>query len=141
MERAERIAALMAQPPDVAMWPAERCWAFVVEVERELFQRALPEQSPATTDGLDIRCVKNAFQCSAEHQRWRLQPAAPHGLVDAMDGALVLMSGAGRPHHVGVWLKAERAVLHADHQAVKLEDVVTLKARGLTRLRFYEPKA
>ena len=30
MERAERIAALMARG-----WPAERCWAFVVEVERD----------------------------------------------------------------------------------------------------------
>ena len=136
MDRAGRIAALMARG-----WPAERCWAFAVEVERDLFQRALPEQAPAITDGLDIRWVKHAFACHPEHQRWRLQSAAPHGLVDAMDGALVLMSGVGRPHHVGVWLKAERAVLHADHQAVKLEDVVTLKARGFTRLRFYEPKA
>jgi hypothetical protein len=122
-------------------WPAERCWAFVVKVERELFQRVLPAQAPVSTDGLDLRCVKNAFACSVEHQRWALRPPARHGLVDASDGALVLMSGAGRPHHVGVWLKAERAVLHADHQAVKLEDVVTLKARGFTRLRFYEPKA
>ena len=37
MERAERIAALMAHG-----WPAERCWAFVVEVERALFHRVLP---------------------------------------------------------------------------------------------------
>jgi hypothetical protein len=136
MGRAERIAALMARG-----WPAERCWAFVALVERDLFQRVLPEQWPATTDGLDIRWVKHAFACHPEHQHWRLRRAAPHGLVDAMDGALVLMSGAGRPHHVGVWLKAERAVLHADHQAVKLEDVVTLWARGFTRLRFYEPNA
>jgi len=136
MERARRIAALMAHG-----WPAERCWAFVVEVERELFQRVLPAQAPLTTHGLDLKCVKHDFACHPEHQRWHLRPAAPHDLVDAMDGALVLMSGAGRPHHVGVWLKAERAVLHADHQAVKLEDVVTLKARGFTRLRFYEPKA
>jgi hypothetical protein len=139
MDRAERIAALMAQPPDAAMGSAGRCWAFAATVEHALFGRALPVV--AVSQGLGVGWVKHAIAYHPEHQRWRLRPAAPHGLVDAMDGALVLMSGAGRPHHIGVWLKAERAVLHADHQAVKLEDVVTLKARGFTRLRFYEPKA
>ncbi|MGE0038062.1 MAG: hypothetical protein AB7S93_20780 [Xanthobacteraceae bacterium] len=139
MERARRIAALMAQPPDVAMRPAGRCWAFAAAAEQALFGRVLP--AVAVSQELDVGWVKHAFACHPEHQRWALRPPARHGLADAMDGSLVLMSGAGRPHHVGVWLKAERAVLHADHQAVKLEDVVTLKARGFTRLRFYEPKA
>ncbi len=133
MQRAERIVALMARGS-----PPGQCWAFVVAVERELFGRVLP----AVPDSAEpnMRWVKNAFASHPQRQRWTLRPPARHGLAGVTDGALVLMSGAGRPHHVGVWLKRERAVLHADHQGVKFEDVLTLRARGLTRLRFYEPK-
>lgn len=65
-------------------------------------------------------------------------PAGTHRAVIVDAG--VLMARVTQGAHVGIWLQPEGRVLHADAEAgVALDAMVTLRARGWARLRFFEP--
>jgi cell wall-associated NlpC family hydrolase len=116
------------------------CWGLVTAVERDLFKRELP--SIAMPDNASWRLLIETFDGHPERKLWREAPADAMGLITASDGAIVLMSRLTRPAHAGVWLRPEKAILHADdRQGVSLEKPALLKAKGWTRLRFYEPAA
>lgn len=134
MTRSSYLTSLIGRP-----WSSEHsCWYLACEVERELFGRALPDV--AVPDHPSWRWMIDAIGAHPERSRWRELPAAPAGIITAADGALVLMSRVTHAAHIGIWLRPEGAVLHADPAAgVALEPLAKLRARGWARLRFYEP--
>lgn len=134
IDRAAFLRALVGKPyAPGGMGPETYgCWGLVVAVERELFGRALPDvpedatladfrRHPDAAHWLEIVNVPQAVAC-----------------FHAADGAIVLMARADRLAHVGVWLKPERRVLHADRPSVLCEDLEIVRANGWRRLRFYE---
>ena len=76
-----------------------------------------------------------------ERARWVERPTLNGHLIDARDGALVLMARVQRAAHVGVWLAPERGVIHCDQPSgVKFEDLAVLRASGWRKLSFFEPR-
>jgi hypothetical protein len=74
-----------------------------------------------------------------DRPHWREVPAR-EGLVGAADLAVVLMARLRVPAHVGVWLRAESVVIHADQDhGVVCDPLPDLRLKGWQRLRFYEP--
>lgn len=133
MNRAAYLSSLIGRP-----WSADAsCWHLAAEVQHELFGRALP--SVSVPDDPSWRWMIETISGHPERARWREVQAQPGGFVTAADGALVLMARTTQAAHVGVWLASEGRIIHADQAAgVALETLVTLRARGWARLRFYE---
>ncbi|MFG1256308.1 hypothetical protein V5F79_03220 [Xanthobacter flavus] len=118
--------------------PGASCWHLACEVEASLWGRHLP--AVEIPDAVTWRWMVDTLAAHPERQRWRELPPNPAGLVAPSDGALVLMARVTQGAHVGIWLHPEGRVLHADAEAgVALDAMVTLRARGWARLRFFEP--
>jgi len=134
MDRTAFLRSLIGRP-----WSSSAsCWHLAMEVEREMFGRDLPDVEVPSLPSW--RWMIDSIEGHPERARWREVERGPHGLVTAADGALVLMARSNRPAHIGVWLRPEQAIIHADQGAgVMLELLTTLRARGWARLRFYEP--
>lgn len=138
MMRDECLASLVGTP-----WRANArgpeafdCWHLAQHVEATLFGRSLPDVVvPAAPSW---RWMIAAIEHHPERSRWQ-ESRQEHGLISATDGALVLMARSGRPAHVGVWLRPEGRIIHADQDAgVVLDRPVMLRAGGWRTLRFYE---
>lgn len=72
---------------------------------------------------------------------WQELPRHPMGLVTAADLSVVLMARRKNAAHVGVWLKPESVVIHADQDfGVVCDSLSDLHMKGWQRLRFYEPR-
>lgn len=134
MDRTAYLANLIGRP-----WSADQsCWHLARDVQREVFGRDLP--MVAVPPDASWRWMIDTISGHPEHQQWREVAYAPGQTITAPDGALVLMARVTQSAHIGVWLASEAAILHADPVAgVALEPVVKLRARGWSRLRFYEP--
>lgn len=114
------------------------CWHLARHVQRELFGRNLPDVS--VPDHPSWRWMIASIEKHPERNRWQESPQL-HGLITAADGSLVLMARSDRPAHIGVWLKPEQRIIHADQCAgVVLDQVAMLRAGGWRTLRFFEPR-
>lgn len=94
-----------------AYTPDFRCWDLVKQVERDLFGRAVPS---IASDIETPRQILRTFECHPERARWRLSD-------NPSSGSIVLMGGARREHHAGVYLDIDRCgVLHTlpDHGVI-----------------------
>lgn len=112
------------------------CWHLAAYASQALFQRPLP--AIAVPDAPTWPWMIDTIRNHPERANWRECPAGP--LVQAKDGAIVLMARMTRPAHIGLWLAAERAVLHCDPRfGVVLEKPLELVTAGWRRLRWYEP--
>jgi len=98
------------------------CWGLFLTVQRQHFDRDLPE---IPIDALDLRAVLDAFTAHPERQRWQSVSAAEEG--DA-----VLMRQSRYPVHIGVWLDIDGGgVLHAvRHAGVVFQTLAALNAHG-----------
>ena len=79
------------------------CWGLFLEIQREHFDRKLPE---IPIDANDLRAVVTSFKDHPERQRW-------FGVSQPVEGDAVLMRQSRHPVHVGVWLLVDGGgVLH-----------------------------
>jgi len=114
------------------------CWHLAAHLQAALFGRALPDIPVPTVPSWAF--MIQAIETHPERARWRLVSPDAMGLVTAGDGAVVLMARYDRPAHIGVWLAAERRIVHADARlGVVCEGLVDLRTKGWTKLRFFEP--
>lgn len=115
------------------------CWHLAVHIQYQLFGRLAPEV--AVPENPKWPWMIEQFTKHPELQNWveTLQPL--NGLIKANDGAIVLMARHNQPAHCGVWLGPERGVIHCDERdGVLFQDVITLRATGWAKLRFFEPR-
>jgi hypothetical protein len=137
MKRSEFLAPLIGSP---WAWQSQNCWDFAAHVERELFERTLPQVM--VPSNLSKRWVLEAIEAHPERGLWQEVPQGAHGIVSAPDGALVLMAHCRMPAHIGVWLQPEARVIHCSEQhGVCCETVLALKQMGWKKMIFYEPIA
>lgn len=137
MTRSEILSPLIGQP---WAWQSRNCWDFACHVQQELFGRALP--GIVVPADLSKRWVLQAFDAHPERRAWREVADGPGGLVNAADGALVLMAHLQMPAHIGVWLQPEARVIHCSEQhGVCSESPLALRQMGWKKLTFYEPRA
>jgi hypothetical protein len=137
--RSDVINSLLAKPWEAnAHGPdAFDCWHLAMFVQRELFSLNLPDVD--VPENPSWAWMIEAIDGHAERGNWRLVPADRMGLVTAADGAMVLMARSDRPAHIGVWLKPERFVIHADpRNGVVCDGLLDLRTKGWAKLRFYE---
>jgi cell wall-associated NlpC family hydrolase len=115
------------------------CWHLTVHIQRALFNRAVPLVE--VPENANWHWMIEQFKSHSELENWveLLQPA--NGLVNASDGAVVLMARTKQPAHCGVYLQKEQGIIHADElDGVIFQDVATLKMNSWNRLRYYEPR-
>jgi len=113
------------------------CWHLVMFVQRALFDRNLPDVD--VPDRPTWPWMIKTIAGHDENANWRLVPVDPMGLVQAKDGAIVLMARSNRPAHVGTWLEQERRIIHADpNYGVVTDGLLDLRTKGWVKLRFYE---
>ena len=110
------------------------CWGLFLAVQRQHFDRDLPE---IPIDALDLRAVLDAFTAHPARQRW--QPVSP-----VEEGDAILMRQSRYPVHIGVWLDIDGGgVLHAvRHAGVVFQNLAALDAHGWRiegYYRFREP--
>jgi hypothetical protein len=134
--RADFLRPLIGEPWS---WQFRNCWDFASYGQRELFGRELP--CIAVPDGFSRRWVLDEFARHEERGHWREIPQGPGGLVQAVDGALVLMAHLRFPVHIGVWLRPEQRIIHCDGKTgVDCEAPLALRQMGWKQLTFFEPK-
>ena len=115
---------------------AYHCWALVAEVQQRLFGRALPQV--VLPEPLTRRWILRTMRTHPEAQLWREVPCL-YGIIQAGDGALVSMACVGREYHLGVYLRPEGEIIHADDRhGVMMETPARLRARGWGMLRYHE---
>jgi hypothetical protein len=104
-----------------------------------MFGRTAPQiEVPAIANW---RWMIEQFANHPELENWIecLQPS--NGLINAEDGAMVLLARSSQPAHCGVWLMPEKAVLHCDDPGgVMFQTTMDLRANGWQRLKFYGPR-
>ena len=133
-KRAAFLSALIGQP-----WAHDRsCWHVAALVQATLFGRQLPHVDVPPDPSW--RWMIDTIERHPEHANWAEVVAPLVGLVTAGDGALVALARVDRAAHIGVWLAAERLVIHCDQDfGIVAQDIATLRASGWGRIRFYEP--
>lgn len=112
------------------------CWHLCQYVKRYLYNDPLPDMEvpPNPTWPWLIDQFKN----HPEAIKWHEVPFL-HNIVTAHDGSIVLMARHKQPAHCGLWMAVERKILHADETlGVMFQDVLSLKADGWAKLRFFE---
>lgn len=141
MPRARFLAGLIgaAWAPGATGPDAWDCWHLAVHIQATLFGRLLP--------AVDVPAAPSwAWMIStiadhAERAHWReIVTAMPDSVGGVGDGALVLMARCDRPAHIGVWLRPEFGVIHADARVgVTFQSIMTIRTAGWRSLRFFEP--
>ncbi|WP_127088322.1 hypothetical protein [Aquabacter cavernae] len=115
------------------------CYGLFRHLQGALWRRSVP--FIAIPAEVDLRWIQSQFDGQALRSAWRFCPLAQGGIIQARDGAAVLMAGVDRPHHIGVWLAAEHGVIHSDDRVgVIFQTPAELRASGLPRQRFYEAR-
>lgn len=109
--------------------PEHDCWAFVREVQREHFGRAVPL---VDVDSYNLRAVIRAFRQHAQGQKWE-QVETPD------EGDAVLMGRNSDPIHVGLWCDVDGGrVLHCVRNAgVVAQAPFDLAVSGWTNKTFW----
>lgn len=110
--------------------PDFRCWDLVRLVQAHLFNRALPS---VPQDIETPKAMMREFDRHAEKANWRRADRPS-------EGAIILMGGARREHHAGVYLSVNRGgVIHTlPDSGVQFEPWRDLIARcGIVNI--YEP--
>ena len=138
LERASFLNGIIGKPwkggargPD-----AFDCWHCAQYVMQQIFQEQLPNID--VPEQPDWRWMIETFAKHNENKNWVEQLQPLNGLLVARDGSLVLMARLTRPVHIGVLFRTEKKVLHCHNVAgVCFDDLVTLRANGWTRLRYY----
>ena len=139
MERTPYLASLIGK-----RWDAQgkgpdtySCWSLAREIEKVLWDRDLPDVDFPVNPTL--RWMLETIASHPEQAKW-VDHGSCHGPISANDGAIVLMGRVDRPAHIGVWLKPEGGIIHADQMCgVCFESPAILKVKGWGRLHFYEP--
>ena len=115
------------------------CWHLTKHVEKQLFERCVPEI--IVPEVPTWPWMIEQFTEHSELKNWVECPYVAGGIVNASDGAIVLMARYRQPAHCGVWLQKERGVIHAEERdGVTFMDLTTLRSTGWAKLRFYEPR-
>jgi hypothetical protein len=115
------------------------CWHLAVVVEDGLFGRTLP--AVVVPDDPSWEWMISTIDAHPERKNWTMVPCDAMGLVKAKDGALVLMARRDQPAHIGVWLRPESRIIHADPDfGVVCESKVELNAKAWHKLRFFDPR-
>lgn len=108
--RAAILAALIGKPyRERGRGPeAFDCWGLVAHARPRLFGGpVLPDADIAPAE---VRRVARAFADPRRRAGWTALPVPRP--FDAPDGAIVMMARGDIPHHVGLWLRPEGAMLH-----------------------------
>ena len=115
------------------------CWHLAAYIEQKLFRRALPDiEIPSEPTW---KWMIDQFSSHVERRNWEENKYAPNQLITANDGAIVLMARNRNPAHCGIWLQQEQRIIHCSQDfGVVCDDIMTLRANGWAKLRFYEPK-
>lgn len=128
-ERATVLSALIGRP-----WRARArgpeaydCWGLVRAAALALSGWHLPDDD---ADPADLRRVSRLLTDPARRAGMISQAGRP--VAEAPDGAVVLLTrGAAVPHHVGLWLRPERGILHCcPTQRVVLDTLGHVAAAG-----------
>lgn len=139
--RAKFLESLIGRPYEKnARGPdAFDCWHLAVYIQYHMFGVRAPNVD--VPKDANWRWMIDQFTSHPELGNW-VECLQPHqGLVQAMDGAIVLMARNSNPAHCGVWLYPEGAIIHCDDPGgVMFQTVSELKANGWTRLKFFEPR-
>lgn len=109
-DRGTILSALIGRPyEERARGPeAFDCWGLICFARPVLFGGpALPDADIAPSE---VAKVGRAFMDPRYRAGWVTRPIA--NPFAAPDGAVVMMSRGDMPHHVGLWLAPERAMLH-----------------------------
>jgi hypothetical protein len=115
------------------------CWHLARLVQKELFGRELP--SISVPDDPAWAWLLETIAAHPERARWVERPTLNGHLINARDGALVLMARVQRAAHIGVWFAPECGVIHCDQPSgVKFEDLAVLRASGWRKVMFFEPR-
>lgn len=115
------------------------CWHAAIYVQKHLFGRIAP--TIEVPDNANWRWMIDQFTSHPELGNWVecLQPS--NGLVNARDGAMVLMARLSQPAHCGVYLYPEKAIIHSDEKVgIIFQTLANVRADGWNKLRFYEPR-
>lgn len=110
--------------------PDFRCWDLVRLVQADLFNRDLPS---VPADITSPRAMMREFEHHAEKAKWSLSEMPSQGCI-------ILMGGARREHHAGVYLEVNRGgVIHTlPTTGVQFEPWRDVVARCGT-VNIYEP--
>jgi cell wall-associated NlpC family hydrolase len=108
---------------------AFHCWSFVRHVQKQRFDRDLPE----VPNPEKILGVAKAFRDHSERERWQ-------GVEKPEEGDCVLLCQSRHPVHVGIWLEADRGgVLHCEEsKGVVFQDRALLRLSGWQVEGFYK---
>lgn len=139
MTRNELLRSLVGKPyAENAKGPdAYDCWHLVRHVRAALFQDVLPDFD--VPEKPSLLWLAHMFKNADERKNWR--QVIQQGIVwnPGADGNLVLMSKATSAVHIGIWLKAERGILHSvETDGVVFQDIPVIKANGWGHLRYFE---
>jgi cell wall-associated NlpC family hydrolase len=122
--------AYNAKGPD-----AYDCYHLVVHVQRELFGREFPDLEIPSEPSFKLiaRMVDDKIRTSSEFKNWIL---ADQRTADV--GSVVLLGGALRMSHLGVYFPQDRSILHVDKpDGVMYQEVVTLRNQVWPRMTFW----
>ena len=112
------------------------CWHCAQYVKDKLFDDPIPDID--VPEHPNWKWMISQFKSHPENAQWQEQPQPSNGLLQAVDGSLVLMARLTQPAHIGVLFMPEKMVLHCDQLAgVVFQDLLTIRTNGWTRLRFY----
>jgi hypothetical protein len=118
------------------------CFHLMAHIERTLAGRDVGDLSMPPDPSWSW--MVQAVEAHPARKRWREVPIGKMGVVKAADLSVVLMARRNNPAHVGVWLKPETVVIHAEQTRdndgrVVCDSLANLHVKGWQKLRFYEP--
>lgn len=109
------------------------CWGFAVTVQRDHYNRILPDIIDRASDSLSAaRMIEN----HEERDKW-------FETVKPVDGDLVLMARRAVPVHIGVWVlsSGRGAVLHCvEKSGVVYSNLHALRNMSFGNLTYFHPK-
>lgn len=109
------------------------CWGFAVMVQRDHFDRILPDIEDRQSDSLN---AARTIATHDERDNW-------YEVSKPANGDLVLMARRNVPVHIGVWVHANArgGVLHCvEKSGVVYSDIRSLQSMGFGGLTYFHPK-
>lgn len=113
-ERVAFLNGLLGKPYQEGNTPdAFDCYRLWMHVRRELF--GVDEPLIETPERYDMKWTMRTIQDQMRQGGWKeIEPHPVFGAINLPDGATALMAGSRAFHHLGIWLKKERGVIHTD---------------------------
>ncbi|MBF0187067.1 MAG: C40 family peptidase [Magnetococcales bacterium] len=108
---------------------AFNCWTFVRWVQKEQFNRTLPE---IPISGSNLTALARAFRDHPERQRWQR-------VTSPQEGDCVLLRQSRIPIHIGIWMSVDNSgVLHCvPESGVVFQSIPSLNQHGWQVEGFY----